>query len=201
MKRVNQFERTDRDITNALLNVMDQKAFEKITVQDILDEAMVNRSTFYQHFSDKYAILERLQEKLIGGITERLDALREKDDWDQSEVDRVFYEYLAAHRQQMEMLLSVRSENLDLEGQMCALFERYLHLSGCGLNELERSLLAELTVSFFVYHIRKKTDLQELSGTMLETWLNMCVYFFRIDQVPDAKDRLLGLIGELHNTP
>ena len=44
MKRVNQFERTDRDITNALLSVMERKPFEKITVQDILKEAMINRS-------------------------------------------------------------------------------------------------------------------------------------------------------------
>ena len=28
MKRVNQFERTDRDITNALLSVMERKSFE-----------------------------------------------------------------------------------------------------------------------------------------------------------------------------
>jgi AcrR family transcriptional regulator len=50
MKRVNQFERTDRDITNALLKVMESKSLEKISVQDILDVAMVSRSTFYQHF-------------------------------------------------------------------------------------------------------------------------------------------------------
>lgn len=37
MKRTNQFERTDRDITNALLALMDKKTFEKITVQDILE--------------------------------------------------------------------------------------------------------------------------------------------------------------------
>lgn len=38
--------------------------------KDILDEAMINRSTFDLHLSDKYAILERLQEKYIAGMTD-----------------------------------------------------------------------------------------------------------------------------------
>ena len=59
MKRIKQFERTDRDITNALLLLLEKNRFEKITVAQIIEEAGINRSTFYQHFSDKYEIVER----------------------------------------------------------------------------------------------------------------------------------------------
>ena len=96
MKRVNQFERTDRDITNALLSVMERKPFEKITVQDILEEAMINRSTFYQHFTDKYAILERLQDRYIGGITERIDAVTKDEAWDLTQINQVFCVYIVS---------------------------------------------------------------------------------------------------------
>lgn len=35
MKRIKQFERTDRDITNALLLLLEKKRFEKFTVTQI----------------------------------------------------------------------------------------------------------------------------------------------------------------------
>ena len=48
-----QFLRTDKAIKQALIHLLKTKSFEKITVQDILDETPVTRSTFYKHFHDK----------------------------------------------------------------------------------------------------------------------------------------------------
>ncbi|MBQ4187392.1 MAG: TetR/AcrR family transcriptional regulator [Firmicutes bacterium] len=199
MKRINQFERTDRDITNALFLVMERKSFEKITVQDILEEAMINRSTFYQHFSDKYAILERLQERYIGGITERMDALAKDEPRDLNAINQVFCTYINEHRYKMKKLLSVRSENLDMEGQMRRLFSRYLEKATCRLSGFEREALAGMLVYFMVYHLEQDTDLQELGQLTLNAWLNMSLYFFRVDDVPNASERLLQLIGQLHS--
>ncbi len=199
MKRINQFERTDRDITNALFLVMERKSFEKITVQDILEEAMINRSTFYQHFSDKYAILERLQERYIGGITERMDALAKDEPRDLNAINQVFCTYINEHRYKMKKLLSVRSENLDMEGQMRSLFSRYLEKATCRLSGFEREALAGMLVYFMVYHLEQDTDLQELGQLTLNAWLNMSLYFFRVDDVPNASERLLQLIGQLHS--
>lgn len=193
-----QFARTDKAIQTAMVHLLKSKPFEKITVQDILVEALVNRSTFYQHFPDKYAILERLQEKLIGGMTERIDALRRQGAWAQDEINRVFYEYLSAHRRQMELLLSVRSENLDLEKQMRDLFARYLAASGSRLSDLERELLSEIIVRSVVYHIRQGTSMENLSDIMLDTWLNMSVYFYRLERHEDAREQLLSLVKKLH---
>ncbi len=199
MKRINQFERTDRDITNALFLVMERKSFEKITVQDILEEAMINRSTFYQHFSDKYAILERLQEQYIGGITERMDALAKDEPRDLNAINQVFCTYINEHRYKMKKLLSVRSENLDMEGQMRSLFSRYLEKATCRLSGFEREALAGMLVYFMVYHLEQDTNLQELGQLTLNAWLNMSLYFFRVDDVPNASERLLQLIGQLHS--
>ena len=40
------FQRTDQAIVRALINLLNEKTFEKITVQDILDAAPVSRNTF-----------------------------------------------------------------------------------------------------------------------------------------------------------
>lgn len=55
-----QFQRTNKAIIQAMINLLKTKPFEKITVQDILDETPVTRATFYAHFQDKYEIAERM---------------------------------------------------------------------------------------------------------------------------------------------
>ena len=49
--------KTKKGIYNALLELMREKQFEEIKVSDICEKALINRSTFYAHFEDKYELL------------------------------------------------------------------------------------------------------------------------------------------------
>jgi AcrR family transcriptional regulator len=49
--------RTRQLLGDALVELMLEKHFERITVQDILDRADVGRSTFYAHYTDKESLL------------------------------------------------------------------------------------------------------------------------------------------------
>jgi len=49
--------RTRRILNEALIELILEKGYERITVQDILDRADVGRSTFYAHFRDKEGLL------------------------------------------------------------------------------------------------------------------------------------------------
>ncbi|MEC0270445.1 TetR/AcrR family transcriptional regulator [Paenibacillus anseongense] len=51
-------KRSLRLLKQSFLELMKEKKFASITIQDITDRADVNRSTFYAHFSDKYALLD-----------------------------------------------------------------------------------------------------------------------------------------------
>ncbi|HZU30259.1 MAG TPA: TetR/AcrR family transcriptional regulator, partial [Candidatus Angelobacter sp.] len=46
-------QRTRNVLGDALVTLMQEKPFEEITVQHVLDRAGVGRSTFYAHYSDK----------------------------------------------------------------------------------------------------------------------------------------------------
>ena len=49
--------RTRDALGDALVALMQEKPFDTITVQDVLDRAHVGRSTFYSHYSDKDDLL------------------------------------------------------------------------------------------------------------------------------------------------
>src|SRR5919112_2023535 len=49
--------RTRDALGDALIALMQEKPFETITVQDVLDRAHVSRSTFYSHYTDKDDLL------------------------------------------------------------------------------------------------------------------------------------------------
>jgi AcrR family transcriptional regulator len=45
-------------LLEALIELTVEKGFPNVTVSDICEKAMVNRSTFYRHYLDKYALLD-----------------------------------------------------------------------------------------------------------------------------------------------
>jgi AcrR family transcriptional regulator len=63
--------RTRKLLQGALGSLMQSKSFDEISVQDITEAATVNRATFYDHYTDKYALLEAM---VAGGFHELLDA-------------------------------------------------------------------------------------------------------------------------------
>ena len=50
--------RTRALLEHAFMEVVAEKGFQSVSVQDITDKAGVNRATFYAHFADKYALLD-----------------------------------------------------------------------------------------------------------------------------------------------
>ena len=66
-------QRSRKHLIEALLTLMQKKPLQKISVRDITEKAMVNRSTFYAHYTDKYdlfttAIGQRMRHDLVTGL-------------------------------------------------------------------------------------------------------------------------------------
>ena len=64
--------KTKKVLFASLLSLMKQKDFDKIKVSDICEEALINRSTFYAHYEDKYDLLIDLVEDLKNNILKEL---------------------------------------------------------------------------------------------------------------------------------
>src|ERR1700722_6999870 len=52
--------RSRRMLMESLLRLLNRKEFEDISIQEIADEATLNRATFYLHYADKNALLQAM---------------------------------------------------------------------------------------------------------------------------------------------
>ena len=63
--------KTKANLYRGLMELMKEKTFEEIKVSDICNKSMINRSTFYDHFNDKYELLQSLMEDLKEELEEK----------------------------------------------------------------------------------------------------------------------------------
>lgn len=52
--------KTRKAIKDAFLKLVQTKGYERITIQDIAEEAIINRNTFYLHYADKPDLMDNL---------------------------------------------------------------------------------------------------------------------------------------------
>ena len=57
--------KTENNIRNTFIQLINEKDFNSITVQEILDRALINRSTFYKHYTDKYNLAETIAKNFL----------------------------------------------------------------------------------------------------------------------------------------
>ena len=70
-------QKTYLALTSTFYELLEEKCFEDITVNELCDRAMVRRATFYKHFGDKYEfftfIIREIQGEFDKEITGSLD--------------------------------------------------------------------------------------------------------------------------------
>lgn len=65
---------TKEILSATLMRLLEVKPFSKITVNELCEQSMIVRSTFYLHFQDKYELLSYC----LNGISKELDELMEE---------------------------------------------------------------------------------------------------------------------------
>ncbi|MEG3033453.1 MAG: TetR/AcrR family transcriptional regulator, partial [Enterococcus sp.] len=74
MKKIDlRVKRTNKMIIEAFIQLVEKNGFEQVTVQDIADEAMINRATFYAHYKDKQDLYETIFDYALTAFTSVLN--------------------------------------------------------------------------------------------------------------------------------
>lgn len=149
--------RSRRWITKALLELMMEKPYEKISITEIATEADVVRRTFYRNFESKEDVIKTYIESIFKGFIE----LMKENHEDQNEVVAAdFFKYMNRHK----VFLKLLEEN--------NMFDLILQVFEERLNEFDEKYQKEpyksMTETYKKYHNAFHT-----AGMwyMLETWL------------------------------
>ncbi|MCM1121860.1 MAG: TetR/AcrR family transcriptional regulator [Eubacterium sp.] len=65
--------KTKNSIINAFIELRAQKEIERITIKELCEKAMINKSTFYSHYTDIYDLSESLENQVAGEIIASLE--------------------------------------------------------------------------------------------------------------------------------
>ena len=65
--------RSKNIIKKTLLELMQEKSFDDITVTDIVDRADINRGTFYAHYKNTRDVLKHINEEMLNSVTESIE--------------------------------------------------------------------------------------------------------------------------------
>lgn len=107
--------KTRANIRNSFIELLLEKDFNEITIQNILDQALINRSTFYNHYSDKYDLVEQLITELMKNfalfLNERFSYMK-----DEELISTLYktYEYLYDQKKTILALWKIKTTSLHL---------------------------------------------------------------------------------------
>jgi AcrR family transcriptional regulator len=104
--------RTRESLRSALVSLIEEKGYDRITVQDIIDRADVGRSTFYAHYRDKDDLLETGFQDIRSMVSGEHGAGASAGTGDFLDPLLVVFEHVEGHRQRWRPL--VRKGGADL---------------------------------------------------------------------------------------
>ncbi|MGI6535749.1 MAG: TetR/AcrR family transcriptional regulator [Eggerthellaceae bacterium] len=143
----------DARIRAAFLDLFRDKDIEDITTSEIIRAAGVNRSTFYAHYADKYALLDAVEQEFLDRLETLLPdspaiAIMQGRECDRAALESYFRRFLDFLHQNEDLLAGLvsRSENSFMV-QFSNTFARVLREHGAAENlqipvEYGASLLA-----------------------------------------------------------
>lgn len=116
---------TKKMMKNALIDLLDEKPLEKITVTEICKNADVNRSTFYAYYEDISALMFDIENEVLEHVTVYADNFNDYTDKKMLEVFEEFFEYVRENEKVFRVLM-IRHDNRSFERRMLdVIMEKY----------------------------------------------------------------------------
>lgn len=104
-------EKTQKAIKEAFIELRAKKPLEKITVTELCRLACINKSTFYDHYEDIYALSEHLESETVIQIIESIPKDRDYTLNNPEVFTKELSLAFAMHMDQIKILFSGRNKN------------------------------------------------------------------------------------------
>ena len=113
-------QKTKRALKNVLVDLLQTRDLQTISIKEITDLADISRGTFYLHFDDIFALYQSIEFDVIENITQIIQTKVPIQDED--ELDKIIgsiFEYLTDHIKECDALLRTDSASF-----LSGVFER-----------------------------------------------------------------------------
>lgn len=94
--------RTKKLLREALIELVEERGFEALTVGELTERAMVSRAAFYRNYQDKYDLVEQIFEEAMGALLHSAGDLGKDHP---SETWVTFFEHIAQYERLYRVLL------------------------------------------------------------------------------------------------
>ena len=126
-------KRTKKLITQAFFGLLRKKKFEKISIQEIADLAMINRATFYAHYADKQDLYDSLIEEFLISFTEILDESSpiQGNNVHVAKIESIltrFYEFVRENPEVAQIVIDKAQDQVLIDRFLDLLTDRYTEL-------------------------------------------------------------------------
>lgn len=98
-------KKTRKSIREAFIRLRSKKPLDKITVKELCDEAVINKTTFYLHYQSTYDLAETLENELIESCFANIP------DEDIKDTELLVLEFYRAFSAQSELFRILFSDN------------------------------------------------------------------------------------------
>ena len=177
-------EKTLDKIYDAFTALMNEKAYEEIIIQDVLDKSKVGRSTFYSYFKTKNDLLLKVSHDIFEHVFSH--SLQEEKSHDFSNESIFDYKHLITHifyhikdkNELIKGIMSSSGNNLFLDGFKSHLkrfadsyFSNYKYESNLIPLDLKKSLLINNFIVLLEYWIQD--DFKETPEKLTEYFVSL----------------------------
>lgn len=118
------YQKTERAIQQAFWTLMKEVGFDKLSVQNIVNIAQINRSTFYDHYCDKYELLDAVENNIISDIDHIMENVVTEVITTHAVLEKDLHSYLAQmlsyfynHGENFSLLMN-KGDNFTFQGKL-----------------------------------------------------------------------------------
>lgn len=107
-------------LQDSLVELMKLKPISKITIKEICENADINRTTFYAHFTDQYDLLHTIEDQTLLWAKKMLTSLIETDIKESKKIIESIFSYFVENSNHLQVLMSEQGD-IDFQKKLFSL--------------------------------------------------------------------------------
>jgi AcrR family transcriptional regulator len=117
-------KRMQKLLREALIDLIEERGFDALTVGELTERAMVSRAAFYRHYQDKYGLVEQIFEEAMQALYRTVEERRPHQHRQHPpEVWVTFFEHIAEYERLYRALLGSKGSSWFARKMRGALFD------------------------------------------------------------------------------